>query len=161
MPFLLHELLLTLWKKLPRHFGRHGQGSSLFQCFAMDGEPSVQWIIYRWKGVVVKQDNILGRAGLSDPKSSVYKDLPRCFLMKLHWGSPLKDIQSPTIYESVLKNIYKEKWNDVVSQNDEKIAINLWDLYHLFDECHCHTKGFCKSVLSVFKFEICLIEHYC
>lgn len=60
-------------------------------------------------GGVAKQDSLLGRAGLSDPKSSVYMDLPRCFLTKLHLGSPPKDIQSPTVYESVLKNMHKKK----------------------------------------------------
>lgn len=148
MPFLLHELLLTLWKKLPRHFGRHGQGSSLLQCFAMDGEPSMQWIIYRWTVVVAKQDSLLGRAGLSDPKSSVYTDLPRCFLMKLHLGSSPKQ-QSPTTYESVLKNMHKKKWNDVVSQNDEKVAINLWDLHYLFHNCHSSPQRASVRVFSV------------
>lgn len=37
-----HEFLPTLQKKLSRHFGRHGQGSSLLPCFAVDSEPSVQ-----------------------------------------------------------------------------------------------------------------------
>lgn len=161
MPFLLHELLLTLWKKLPQAFWE-AQARFIPVSVLCHGRWALSAVNnLQMEGGRGKAGQHLRQSWFFRSKIKCLQGLTQVFSDEATLSSPLKDIQSPTIYESVLKNIYKEKWNDVVSQNDEKVAVNLWDVYHLFNECHCHTKGFCKSVLSVFKFAICLIELYC
>lgn len=75
IPLLVHELLLTLWKKLPRHFGEHSKVCAALGMEALSALRNLQK-----DGALGKQSGLLGRTGLSGPRSSVSLDLTRYFL---------------------------------------------------------------------------------
>lgn len=123
-------------EETPWAFGRHGQGSSQLQCFPVGSEPSVQWIIYRWTGVP-------GRAGQCRQSCFIRSQI-LCLhgsTQVLHLGSPGKDRQSPTVYESAWKIDAKRNEMMLTHKRMESIAIHLWDFYYLFRECHSSPQG--------------------
>lgn len=123
----------------------------------LDSEPPVQWIIYRWARTLAKQDAI-DRAGVLGPKASVSVDFPRCFLSKLHSGSPVKEYKSPNVYRSAWK-CHRKKWNYVVSQKDDKNSDKSLGLELTFPQVPLVTTeaSFHRSALSIVHFEICLV----
>lgn len=103
MPLLVHELLLTLWKKLPSHFREHrkvcvhrGYGGSQCSEKSPNGQEALE-----------KQNGLIGRTGLLGPNQLFTWTLPGTFYNSIV-ASPGKG-KRPQQFTKVLSTIHITK----------------------------------------------------
>lgn len=149
MPFLVHELLLTLWGK---------NSARILESFSAS-----PWTVTpQCTQESTDGPEVYAKAGqpVCQVQNRVFmQNQPGAFWWSYTLGSPVKDIQLPTINHNYFLKIHKKKWNDAVPQKDEEITVCGIHITFSMGVIN-HPRGFSRSILSVFKFEICFMCLY-